>query len=850
MGDSVPPIQLSEGPKYKSKPQLLQARNFKPRHWEPRAFSHGGRSDGLVFRHWKRAVPGTNVPVAVIATTTNGNGHEREEHGEDEVMEGVQDENGHPPTTKYEYQYEDEFPSEKWNVQVQIPTYTDEQYETLLKSDDWTKAETDYLMELCQDYDLRWILIADRYEPSDVPKPGSPITAVEENGDAMVLDSAVDGQTLPPPTPTSLYPSRTMESLKSRYYTIAAKLFELRVPPSNMTQDEFSLLENMRNFDAKTESSRKALVEKMFERTKDEADEEKVLLDELSRITKHEDEFLKMRKELYDRLDPAPHKKGSGDESTAMYQTSSGLSVLLQQLLAREKRFKRPPGSGPNGPEVASGSGPKGSSAANAEDRRNDNKSRQSGSSYNRRETLDSQTDQPSNSGPHPPQKKGSQTQRPVKTLTPEDTIKYGVSHPPDRLIGGVSIRHDRVSKIMLGKSAAQTTKLQAALVELEVPLRLVMPTEKVVKDFERLVTQVTILLDVRKVSERVAGEVRVLEEKRRIRVGDVGGDGSGDAGVDGAGPKGVDAEKTVGAESKYSPRVIEDGDVSMIDKPADQTGIEVDGEKEADEAEDQNDNGSDAAGEEDDQEDDAEAENADDGSQADGDVDAEDEDEDNNAEVEDEDDEENQLDSSFVDARDRQVDDEEGGEEEEEEEEEEEGEDDENQAEVEEDEDHEEGEEGEDDEGNGFDVAEASGSEQADEDGNEDEADVDANSADEDEEEEQAADDDEGPDVEEDNDEDEAEVAESPEDGAEEEEEDQEDADEEADEEQAEPEEDAEEEEASELSSRPPSSSHSTRQHRSIANANLHKRSASVISEGSKAGSNRGVVGRKRRRG
>ena len=487
MGDSVPPIQLSEGPKYKSKPQLLQARNFKPRHWDQRAFTHGGRSDGLVFRHWKRAVPGTNAPVVLKVSTTVAGDREREGEDEDETMEGVQDENGHadtnghPTTTKYEYQYEDEFPSEKWDVQVQIPTYTDEQYETLLKSDDWTKAETDYLMDLCRDYDLRWILIADRYEPLDIPNQDALIAAAVENDDAMVLDSGADGQPQLPPTSTLQYPSRNMEVLKSRYYTIAAKLFELRVPPSNMTQDEFSLLEKMRNFDAKTESTRKALVEKMFERTKDEADEEKILLDELSRITKHEDEFLKMRKELYDRLDPAPHKKGSGDESTAMYQTSSGLSVLLQQLLAREKRFKRPPGTGPNGTEAATGPNIKGSAAANAEDRRNDNKSRQSGSSYNRRETLDSQTDQhqPSSAGP---QKKGSQAQRPVKTLTPEDTIKFGVSHPPDRLIGGVSIRHDRVSKIMLGKSAAQTTKLQAALVELEVPLRLVMPTEKVVR--------------------------------------------------------------------------------------------------------------------------------------------------------------------------------------------------------------------------------------------------------------------------------------------------------------------------------------------------------------------------------
>lgn len=142
------------------------------------------------------------------------------------------------------------------------------------------------------------------------------------------------------------YPTRSMEALKSRYYAIAAKMLEMHTPASTMTSTEFQLWEKMRNFDVKTETMRKAMAEKLFERTKDEADEERILLEELHRITKNEDDFIKMRRDLYARLEPvAPIRRGErGEEqSTAMYQTSQGLSMLLQSLLAKEKRLKRPP---------------------------------------------------------------------------------------------------------------------------------------------------------------------------------------------------------------------------------------------------------------------------------------------------------------------------------------------------------------------------------------------------------------------------------------------------------------------------------------------------------------------------
>lgn len=33
-----------------------------------------------------------------------------------------------------------------------------------LKSDDWTKEETDHLLDLCKRFDLRFIIIHDRYD--------------------------------------------------------------------------------------------------------------------------------------------------------------------------------------------------------------------------------------------------------------------------------------------------------------------------------------------------------------------------------------------------------------------------------------------------------------------------------------------------------------------------------------------------------------------------------------------------------------------------------------------------------------------------------------------------------------
>ncbi|XP_057424066.1 SWR1-complex protein 4-like [Lotus japonicus] len=91
--------------------------------------------------------------------------------------------NGAPPAGEYSFA--------KYNKSVDITRYTDEEYEKHLADPKWTKEETDQLFELCERFNLRFIVIADRF-PS----------------------------------------SRTVEELKERYYSVSRAILIARNPSS------------------------------------------------------------------------------------------------------------------------------------------------------------------------------------------------------------------------------------------------------------------------------------------------------------------------------------------------------------------------------------------------------------------------------------------------------------------------------------------------------------------------------------------------------------------------------------------------------------------------------------------
>ncbi|PKX93067.1 SANT/Myb-like DNA-binding domain-containing protein [Aspergillus novofumigatus IBT 16806] len=440
LGERAPPIAINEN-RYKGRPKWMSKLRVRP--WQMTPFTNNARSDGLVLRHWQRQPESANAPAL-------------EGPSEMEVDEAKVEGEAAKPEQEYAFA--------KYNVKPRVPRrYTDEEYNRHLKSDDWSRQETDYLMDLVEEYDLRWVVIADRYDFQPQPMDA------EANATALV--------------PAKRY--RTMEQMKARYYFIAASMLALEHPPSEMSEAEFDLHEKMMKFDPDRERARKELAALQLNRTADEVREEGILLEELKRITSNEQNFMTERRELYSRLE-VPISVGN----TTMYQSSQGLSQLLQTLLQADKSKKR---RSILGPEAAAPSPAGQTPTSNAPT-----------------SARDSRADTPSHASAAPSSKKGS-------TLTPAEEARYGVQHH-DRLAPGVQFRSDRAQKLTQAKSNVQSQKLATALSELEIPPRLLMPTERVCKEFERLIHSVNLLLDARKVSEKIEGEIRVLEAAREER--------------------------------------------------------------------------------------------------------------------------------------------------------------------------------------------------------------------------------------------------------------------------------------------------------------------------------------------
>ncbi|KAK4176741.1 hypothetical protein QBC36DRAFT_238280 [Triangularia setosa] len=502
--------------------------------WELKAFTNSARGDdgALVLRHWKRK-------------TDDGAPVEGAQDGEGQQQRGE----GTPASERKE-EKPDDSAFAKFNVQVVVPHYTEEQYHSNLQNNDWTKEETDYLLGLAKDFDLRWTLIWDRYDFTPRPPGGD-----GANGD----------------TSTAVVPApkqRSMEDLKARYYEVAAKMMAVQKPAQYMTRPEFELYEMMQNFDPEQERKRKQFALNTMSRSKDEAREEESLLLEVKRILARTERFNEERRELYNRLDyPAT------DSDINSFKSSAGLQNLLQTLMTTDKNKKRKSIMPSEGVSPNSAVPNSAVSETNPANRR---ESIAASATTNNHARHDSDVRTPATPADPTPtsaasganKKKGGSAQQPPerRKLTQQEEQVYGVSYH-DRLGSGPTFRYEKINKLYSHKSGQQQLRITNALSELDLPPRLVMPTATVTAQFEVLWGAVTALVDLRKISDRLDGEIkieevkkaerdrakRILPEKEKEEKGEgekAKADGGGGCGVDGekAGDKkdgGGDGEKT-----------------------------------------------------------------------------------------------------------------------------------------------------------------------------------------------------------------------------------------------------------------------------------------------------------------
>lgn len=324
---------------------------------------------------------------------------------------------------------------------MEVAEYTDGEYE-VVKDADWSREESDYLLESCRQYDLRFPIIWDRYEfPNGKP--------------------------------------RSMEDLKARYYSICRALMELRTPHSKMTPSQAYTFELMK-FDKEQEVLRKRMAERQFFRTPQQIQEEERLLAELKRIVSCQEKMAVDRRDLFQRLS-FPQTTGT----IAAYTGSQGLTHLRDMMVSNSDKNKKRKSIAMAAQTTEASQQ---STAATPNDR--------------------------NASGPAA-QRDGPTNKRNVRRLSEEEEKVYGVTRH-ERLSSGVKLRSSMITTNPKGVSAQKVTQ---ALQQLGIAPRLTMPTTKTIRKYEELQTSVGVLLDAKKLLDKVEQELRVLKAQQEQRM-------------------------------------------------------------------------------------------------------------------------------------------------------------------------------------------------------------------------------------------------------------------------------------------------------------------------------------------
>jgi DNA methyltransferase 1-associated protein 1 len=197
----------------------------KVRKWRWSPFTNPARNDGVQFCHWQRV---TDEPK--------------------------------------------EYPFAKLNIQLQIPSYTINEYNTHLRMNTkWNKAQTDYLFELAQQFDTRFVIMADRWDREK-------------------------------------FGTKAVEDLKERYYEVVGIIQKLR---NNASGDKKIYV-----YDAEHERKRKEQLKKLFERTQTQIEEETMLQQEMRKIEARKKEREKKTQDLQKLISQADQQSEQAAAAT------------------------------------------------------------------------------------------------------------------------------------------------------------------------------------------------------------------------------------------------------------------------------------------------------------------------------------------------------------------------------------------------------------------------------------------------------------------------------------------------------------------------------------------------------
>ena len=234
------PTDSNKDQGYKQMRAKLGMRRVRPWKWMP--FTNPARKDGLVLHHWRRST----------------------EEGKD-------------------------YPFARFNKICEVANYTEVEYNRHLSDPGWTKQETDHLMDLATRFDLRFIIMADRWD-------------------------------------SNTYTGRTVEDLKERYYNIVDKLERVHGGATGAQEQRKSFV-----YDADHERRRKEQLRRLYNRTTDQLEEEDMLKNELRKIEARKKEREKKTADLQKMIAQADASSSEARKVSKKQKLVVGRSSVSRQ---------------------------------------------------------------------------------------------------------------------------------------------------------------------------------------------------------------------------------------------------------------------------------------------------------------------------------------------------------------------------------------------------------------------------------------------------------------------------------------------------------------------------------------
>ncbi|CDU24489.1 related to SWC4-component of the Swr1p complex [Sporisorium scitamineum] len=542
LGDNAPTLAMAQGLDADGKPGMGMGALFKPkfkrrkekaRQWRWTPFLNSAREDtqiddempeinhGLVLHHWAPARSST-TPAAANGTAA-----------EDADLE-----------TKYQYA--------EFDTNSGVYSYSNDEYIQHLRDDDWTKEETDYLMELCAAYDLRFVVIHDRYDW------------------AAAQSSFLNGSTSAVLQPVK---ERSMEDLKARYYAICRRLIRSRISTDDVETRQMLL--STYAFDKQREVERKKAVARLYTRTPEQLAEEEALYVEIRRIEQNEAKYASEREELLRLLGGWESLPSSSPHAVAA--AGSGIASLLgseedQTAKGRaggankKRKLQLVEETGTPGAEDAASSTGAPATTRPSATLTSKQRAEMRQAQFDEMQCIvrfasnaATTTDPVTGAVTTTAAAGGSSSTRPpyAHLVGTASTLPPVTTNPSNPTSGhGVYLRSSR----MLAPRPNLVLKTTQTLAEGEPPVgpRLIFPTAKNVEKWENLIGAVTTSLEMRKQLERVNAELRIAKQRIAAALqssgkGAEGEEGQGTVAAAGGGERETPAVAQVGDEGSTS---------------------------------------------------------------------------------------------------------------------------------------------------------------------------------------------------------------------------------------------------------------------------------------------------------